>query len=449
LSTGLNGSLGFFYGTGTAVITGSLSVLPLWDGRWHHIALVKTTSELRFYIDAMLWGTQTGASVAIAPSTGIPLIVGDYNGGGLNFPGSLDELRFWSTARSGAELFALRDHRAVGNESGLLACWHFDEGSGLTVVDASSNAYSLTLTGGITWSASDKPTLLEPGEAVARPTVYGFWYDNPPPAETVEDLNPVNLGLKFIPQASGSVVGLRFFKNVSNTGTHHGYLWTAGGTLLTSVTFTGETNYGWQQMLFSSPVTVTAGTTYIVSYHSPNGPFPRTENYFGSALTVGSLLAPSSASSGGNGIFAYGVAGLLPNNTFNDTNYWVEPLFQPLTFTASGTATQAAQSEAGVASLRFPASGGTRQLVQHEAGTGTWSYATRTGVLSEHQLAQRQNGLADLRFTATLTSAQSAQREHGSERAAARPGGRLTWQPAAEGTVGWRPSPAGTIAWRE
>ena len=40
------------------------------------------------------------------------------------------------------------------------------------------------------------------------------------------------------------------------------------GTLLASATFTNESASGWQQVNFSNPVPITAGTTYVASYHT-------------------------------------------------------------------------------------------------------------------------------------------------------------------------------------
>ncbi len=83
----------------------------------------------------------------------------------------------------------------------------------------------------------------------------------------VNDPSPVELGVKFQTAAAGSVTGIRFYKNPWNTGTHVGNLWSSTGTLLGSATFTNETAFGWQQANLATPVTLTPGTTYIVSYH--------------------------------------------------------------------------------------------------------------------------------------------------------------------------------------
>ncbi len=52
-------------------------------------------------------------------------------------------------------------------------------------------------------------------------------------------------------------------------------------------------------------------------------------NYFAAAHTNinGALTAPSSASSGGNGVYAYGSSSVFPSNSFNACNYWVDVVF--------------------------------------------------------------------------------------------------------------------------
>ena len=84
-------------------------------------------------------------------------------------------------------------------------------------------------------------------------------------------------------QDNGWITGIRFYKGSGNTGTHVGSLWTANGTLLGQVTFTNESATGWQQANFSSPIAVTAGTTYVASYLAPNGGYADDSNYFASS----------------------------------------------------------------------------------------------------------------------------------------------------------------------
>ena len=100
-----------------------------------------------------------------------------------------------------------------------------------------------------------------------------------PAIVTVNDPNAVELGVKFSSSVSGNITGIRFYKGPLNTGTHIGDLWSSNGTLLATATFTNETASGWQQVNFSNPVPITAGTTYIASYHTKLVTIPRTGTF--------------------------------------------------------------------------------------------------------------------------------------------------------------------------
>ena len=133
--------------------------------------------------------------------------------------------------------------------------------------------------------------------------------------------------MKFTSSIAGNITGIRFYKGSQDIGTHTGHLWSATGTLLGSATFSGETASGWQQVNLSAPVPITAGTTYVVSYHTA-GRYSANANYFATAHVNGSLTAPSSSASGGNGVYRYGTAVGFPTSTYNANNYWVDVVFQ-------------------------------------------------------------------------------------------------------------------------
>jgi uncharacterized protein DUF4082 len=140
--------------------------------------------------------------------------------------------------------------------------------------------------------------------------------------------NAVELGVKFRSDVAGSVTGIRFYKHALNTGTHVGNLWSVEGTLLATATFTGESASGWQQVTFSPPVAIAANTTYVASYHCPNGHYSFDVSYFATqGIDRSPLHAPASDAAGGNGIFAYGATSSFPNQTYAATNYWVDLLF--------------------------------------------------------------------------------------------------------------------------
>ncbi len=143
------------------------------------------------------------------------------------------------------------------------------------------------------------------------------------------DTNSVEVGVKFTSDVAGTVNGVRFYKGSKNTGTHIGHLWTSGGTLLASVTFTNETASGWQQAIFSKPVAITANTTYIISYYCPGGRYASDNGYFqNSGVTNGPLHAPQNTSGHYNGVYRYGSSS-FPNQSWEASNYWVDLVFTP------------------------------------------------------------------------------------------------------------------------
>jgi hypothetical protein len=144
-----------------------------------------------------------------------------------------------------------------------------------------------------------------------------------PSIVTVADTNAVELGLKFQANTNGEITGIRFYKGSLNVGTHVADLWSSTGTLLATATFASETASGWQQVNFSNPVAITAGTTYVASYRT-NGDYSADPNYFSTSHVSGDLIAPS----GSNGVYAYGSGGLFPTNSFNSTSYGVDVVFK-------------------------------------------------------------------------------------------------------------------------
>jgi hypothetical protein len=104
-------------------------------------------------------------------------------------------------------------------------------------------------------------------------------------------------------------------------------LYDATGDLLAQVTFTGETGSGWQQANFSTPVAITAGTTYVAAYFAPNGGYAVDSAGLGSSVSNGPLTALSSGISGGNGLYQYTSSSAFPSDTYNSNNYWVDVVF--------------------------------------------------------------------------------------------------------------------------
>ncbi|WP_164040836.1 DUF4082 domain-containing protein, partial [Serratia marcescens] len=75
------------------------------------------------------------------------------------------------------------------------------------------------------------------------------------------------------------------------------------------------------------PVSITAGTPYVVSYRS-SGHYASTNNYFTGAISNGPLSAPAS-----NGYYTYNMSTAFPSTASNGTNYFVDVIFAPTNVT--------------------------------------------------------------------------------------------------------------------
>ena len=138
-----------------------------------------------------------------------------------------------------------------------------------------------------------------------------IWQNGTPTgAAESNDPNAQTSGVQFQASSSGLITGVRFYKEAHDTGAHTGSLWSSTGTLLATGTFTNETATGWQELDFSSPVAVTAGTTYVASYFSSTGYPAYTAQGLASAVTNGPLTALA-----GGGVYAYGSSNTFPTST--------------------------------------------------------------------------------------------------------------------------------------
>ncbi len=151
-----------------------------------------------------------------------------------------------------------------------------------------------------------------------------------PGTPDVNDAGPLTVGVRVTPDLDGTITGIRFYKGAGNTGTHIGAIWTTTGQQLATVTFSGESATGWQQALFTTPVTVTAGTTYVVGLFLPNGHYAADGSYFANGPYVNApLRSPQSVGGAGNGLYQYGSALAFPTDTYGAANYWIDVTYQP------------------------------------------------------------------------------------------------------------------------
>ena len=170
------------------------------------------------------------------------------------------------------------------------------------------------------------------------PTFNGFSAPGIPAQENQQDpQGSIEVGVKFKSSIAGFVKGIRYYVGSSGVGqSHTGKLWNAGtGTLIATSIFTPSTS-GWQDVLFSTPVAVTANTNYIASCFSFSGFYNATDNVFASNITNGPLTIVADGTGGlPNGLYRYGAG--MPNNGFSATNYFVDVIFAQATNTFNMT----------------------------------------------------------------------------------------------------------------
>lgn len=168
------------------------------------------------------------------------------------------------------------------------------------------------------------------------PPIESIWPGNPvPESPDNNDGGPIETGVKFRSSTPGFIKGVRFYLGNNNAGTYTGKLYNSTGTVLQSQQFTSVTTNGWQELTFTSPVQISANTTYIASVFSSVGNYAQSDNFFTtSGVTTGSLTALAEGVSGSNGVYNYGAAG-FPMDTWvgHSPNYWIDVMFVQSTFT--------------------------------------------------------------------------------------------------------------------
>lgn len=160
----------------------SNSTPSLLDGNWHHVACVRrwsgaSSADLELWIDGALVATETSNRRTNMESTywnnwtGFP---GGQEGwfwgaekqaaiGVLSayedYKGLVDELRFWSRAKSVSELQNDWDDAVTGSETGLVGWYSFGEGAGASACNDqnASNCITLINTQSSIWDAEDAP----------------------------------------------------------------------------------------------------------------------------------------------------------------------------------------------------------------------------------------------------------------------------------------------------
>ena len=138
------------------------------------------------------------------------------------------------------------------------------------------------------------------------------------------DNRSYELGTRFQAQVDGQIRAVRYWKSPSDGGLHTGRIWSANGTLLTSVDFTNETPTGWQEAQLPTPLNVSRRTLYTVSVNT-NTNFVITLDELNYPGITNGFLQTVGNETNNNGTF--GDIGTYPTNSFRGSNYYRDVVF--------------------------------------------------------------------------------------------------------------------------
>ena len=114
------------HGTGFKNVTATSAVTL---NTWQHVAGTWDGTNMRIYVDGVLQNTtaETGASFKTLTTTKVAI---GGNAHAEKFTGDIDEVRIWSKVRTVGEISANKDIEISNTETGLLAYYQFNQGTG-------------------------------------------------------------------------------------------------------------------------------------------------------------------------------------------------------------------------------------------------------------------------------------------------------------------------------
>ena len=146
--------------TGDAVITASSTVSV---DTWYHVVFTRTGTTGALYINATSEGSLTDSDFGTdLASSGSGLRLGSFQTGTGTVNGHLNDVAIWDEVLTSSEITAIynsgsptdltTDAGNYASSSGLIGYWKFEENSGTSIADSSSNSNAATLTNGPTFS---------------------------------------------------------------------------------------------------------------------------------------------------------------------------------------------------------------------------------------------------------------------------------------------------------
>jgi hypothetical protein len=141
-ATAINGTALRIYASGAENTIGIYSVPNVLTlNTWNHFAITFDNGLVKIYVDGIEVGSST-FSFSTIPLATAPFHIGEDRSGTTQefFNGKMDEIRIWNVSKTATEITDDMNVRLEGTETGLVAYYNFDEGSGITLTDEVNGA---------------------------------------------------------------------------------------------------------------------------------------------------------------------------------------------------------------------------------------------------------------------------------------------------------------------
>lgn len=136
-------------------------------GTWCHVAVTRARDGA---VELYLNGSPSGrCTTTVMPAANGRFTIGNPATWNAFFEGDVDEVRVWSTARTGAEIRQAMFAELTGDEPGLVAWYPGDELGGTVLPNAVAGGADGTLQGGTAWVVSTLPVLWVDDDAPGDP----------------------------------------------------------------------------------------------------------------------------------------------------------------------------------------------------------------------------------------------------------------------------------------
>jgi hypothetical protein len=130
-------------------VTSSKAITP---NVWTHLSATLNDQAMKLYMNGELCGTHTIQGSITGNTSDVSIARSSQNTGN-TFEGYIDDVRIWDHARSLQHITDYVEYNIKGTETGLLANWQFEEGTGTTINDTSANGFHTTIANPI-WISS-------------------------------------------------------------------------------------------------------------------------------------------------------------------------------------------------------------------------------------------------------------------------------------------------------